>query len=333
MISISISIALFVSFWFAPAKIIHELLVSIGVSNHLFGKSFIPQAIEFVISLILVLWVLRRPTIRERIATTSRGLWILRACNVISITYVLAQLFAASIPGGGPGFLVSQLAILTLIPAIFISIVVVIQIASRSFGIRWPVAALAIGALLVVPPVLRMYFQKSQVDGVWAQYCKESGDRFLSKPADFKTVQFLGMGEIEIFTSVVGQSYGEVHRDFVGASLIRRGFLQEYEDVNPAARLPPRRFYVANGVQEEALTTTRATHLVSISFPKSTAPQFQRLRMVVADAKTGLAIAESNRVVDNFNKRRRVCGEIKDGSLDASDFVAKALNLTSMTKK
>lgn len=333
MISISISIALFISFWIAPAKIIHELLVSIGVSNPLFGKSFIGQAIEYVISPVLVYWLLSRPTIRERIVTTNRALWILRACNLISITYVLVRLLAGLIPGGGPGFVVSQFGIVTLVPAIVISIVVLIQIASRSFGTRGHVTALVVGALLIAPPLLRLYFQKSQVDGVWAQYCKESGDRFLSKPVDFKTLQFQGMGEIDIFTSVVGQSYGEVHRDFVGASLIKRGFLQEYEDVNPAARRPPKRIYFANGIQEEPLTTTRATHLVSISFPESTVPQFQRLRMVVTDARTGLVIAESNRVVDNITKKRRVCGEIKGGSLDASDFVAKALNLASMTKK
>lgn len=328
MISISLSIAFILGFWIAPAKVISDWLLSIGLSNSLLLRALVGQTIEYVIPAVLVYWFLSRPTIRSRIAVTDRIMWILRICNVISIAYVAIRLLAGLIPGGGPGFAVSQYGIVTIVPAIGISMLVLVQVAKRSFSSTGLAGGIAICVLLVGMVPFRSYLQKFQSEGVWELYCKESGDRYISKPVDFKVLQFRSVGELEIFTSVVGQSYAEARREYVGVSLIKRGLLQEYENVDRDSMRPPKRIYFADGIQEEPLTNSRATHSVSLSFPQSKVPGFFRFVIAVTDLKTGHVIAESTRVQDSFGVKKRVCGKVQNGTLDASDFVAQALDLS-----
>ncbi|MDO8449396.1 MAG: hypothetical protein Q7T10_11395 [Rhodoferax sp.] len=333
MISISISIAFILGYLASPAKIINDLLLSVGLGNSLLAKALVGQTIQYVIPAILVYLIFSRATIRSRITVTDRNLWVLRICNAISIAYVAIRLFAGLIPGGGPGFVVSQFSIVTIVPAIGISLLALVQIARRSFGSTGLVGGIALCVLAIGVLPFRIYLQKFQAGGVWDEYCKESGDRFISKPVDFKGLQFRSVGELKIFTSVVGQSYSEAHREYVGVSLIKHGMLQEYEDVDRDSIRPPKRIFFTNGIQEEPLTSSRATHSVSLSYPRpSKEPQFFRFSIVVTDLRTGLVIAESSRVENVFDENKRVCGEVRNGTIDASDFVGKALGLTSVVR-
>jgi hypothetical protein len=333
VISIAISIGLFLGYWASPAKIINDLMLSIGLGNTVFAKTLVVPTIQYAIPAVVAYLILNRPNVAARIAATERELWILRICNAISITYVAIRLFAGLIQGGGPAFMVSQFSILTIVPAIGVSLLVLVQISRKSFGSAGLVGGIALCVVAVGILPFRIYLQKFQAEGVWDEYCEGTGDRFISKPVDFKGLQFRSVGELKVFTSVTGQTYSEAHREYVGDSLIKRGLLQDYEDVDRDSIRPPKRIFFANGRQEEPLVSSHATHSVSLSYPKpGKEPQFFRFSIVVTDLKTGLVIAESSRVENVFDEKKRVCGEARNGTIDASDFVGKALGLTSVIR-
>lgn len=333
MISIAISIGLFLGYGVFSAKIISDLMLSIGLDNTVLAKTLVAPTIQFAIPAFVAYLMLSRPKVAARITVTERELWILRICNAISIAYVAIRLFAGLIPGGGPAFMVSQFAILTIVPAIGVSLLVLVQISRKSFGAAGLVGGIALCVVAIGILPFRIYLQKFQTEGVWDEYCKGSGDRFISKPVDFRGLQFRSVGELKVFTSVTGQTYTEAHREYVGDSLIKRGLLQDYENVDSDSIRPPKRIFFVGGRQEEPLVSSQATHSVSLSYPKpGREPQFFRFSIVVTDLKTGLVIAESSRVENVYDEKMRVCGEVRNGTIDASDFVAKALGLTSVIR-
>lgn len=333
MFSIAISIGLFLGYWISPGAIIVDLMRSIGLGNTVIAKTLVGPIIQFAIPSAMAYLILNRPRVAARITTSEKQLWILRCCNVISIAYVAIQTSAGLIQGGGPAFVVSQFSIFTIAPAIVVSLLVLVQIARKSFGNSGLVGGVVLCVVAVGVLPFRIYLQKFQGEGVWDDYCKESGDRFFSTPVDFKVLQFRSVGELEVFTSVVEQTYLVRRAEFVGDALIKRGLLQEYEDVDRDAIRPPKRIFFANGKQSEPLVNSQATHSVSISFPKpGKEPQFHRHSIVVTDLKTGAVIAESKSVYTVFDEKKRVCGEVRNGTIDASDFVGKALGLTSVVR-
>jgi hypothetical protein len=132
---------------------------------------------------------------------------------------------------------------------------------------------------------------------------------------------------------ILNRPNSERHREFVGDALIKRGLLQEYEDVDRDSIRPSKRIFFANGKQSEPLANSKATHAVSLVFPKpGKEPQFSRYSIVVTDLKTGSVIAESKRVTNVFDEKKLVCGEVRNGTIDASDFVGKALGLISVVR-
>lgn len=334
MISIAISIGLFVGYWASPGAIILDLMRSIGLGNTVIAKTLVGPTIQYAIPSVIAYLILNRPNVAARITASEKELWILRFCNAISIAYVAIRIFAGLIQGGGPAFVVSQFSIFTIAPAIVVSLLVLVQIARKSFGNVGLVGGIALCVVAVGILPFRIYLQKFQTEGVWDEYCKETGDRFISSPVDFKVLQFRSVGELEVFTSVVGWTYSERRAEFVGDALIKRGLLQEYEDVDRDSIRPPRRIFFANGKQSEPLVTSQATHAVSLSRPEpGKNPQLIRYSIVVTDLKTGSVIAESKRAFNVFDEKKQACGEVRNGTIDASDFVAKALGLTSVVRK
>jgi hypothetical protein len=310
------------------------LLLSTGLGNTVLAKTLVAPTIQYAIPAIVAYLILNRTNTSARITASEKQLWILRICNAISIAYVAIRICAGLIQGGGPAFVVGQFSIFTIVPAIAVSLLVLVQIARKSFGNVGLVGGIALFVVAVGILPFRIYLQKFQGEGVWDEYCKETGDRFISSPVDFKVLQFRSVGELEVFASVVGQTYSERRAEFVGDALIKRGLLKEYEDVDRDSIRPSKRIFFENGKQSEPLVNSQATHAVSLSQPKpGKEPQFFRYSIVVTDLKTGSVIAESKRVYNVFDEKKRVCGEVRNGTINASDFVAKALGLTSVARK
>ena len=220
------------------------------------------------------------------------------------------------------------LALLVLAAVAFSSIVIG-YVFVKSFGVR-PVLVGLFGTIFLMSfPLMSQIVQKMGRNNVWDEWCAKAGDRFHSTPEKMTRVQFKAMGELPVFKQIKGDRYESIFDENVGSALLSSGYLIEYEDNNPTNFKAPLVLVRARTSTKEPLSTSAASHLVTLHFlsevNKQSQFRFQGLLFSVIDIGTQRTIAERTVIRDISGER--ACGQIYNGKIDTTDFVIRALAL------
>lgn len=247
--------------------------------------------------------------------------------------WIATRLFASTIPGGGPGFVVNQYGIITVIPAIGLLLVLDIIVLFKSYGKKTGKIAVVVvilaAAIRSAVPFLNDYTHESQ----WNEYCETAKDEFNVKGENIEKLEFYNfVANTKYLKSQDGQMRRN-KKEYLGLELLNRGVIDEYEVI---AKGIPKHYSskLENNEQVKIrINETKATHRVSYETKTYfNGPDSKRWvtkqTISITNKKSGKIVAHRVQFIDHF-KGDRSCSQVYNNQISAVDFIEKTIEKSS----
>jgi hypothetical protein len=351
--NLSLAIAFLLSFYLSPGAKALRILIDLPVLQSIPAyKAHVLNAFAsyWVIAILVYLglrftraelWLRPRPAIHALIGVG----------NSLLIIYLIPRIFASSIEGGGPSFVVAMFSPYFVIPAKFLFLIGFLWLAARSISKRkevvdrqrftrpeYAVLTLVLGIPAAYASTL--YFGQDapfrmarEAGQVFELKCKLAGERILRKPTEDVKGLFLERDGGDYFQQIKDGVYNGSGSGILGEPLVNSGLLMFTEKPNDRPRpedggqfkyrrhgfkdwkgQPVNEFESEYGVYRKELTTEAERRL-----------GLRGAEIAIKDLRTNEVLATTTYFVSS--RQRKFCGEASDGNFGVSQFVRRALDL------
>lgn len=247
----------------------------------------------------------------------------------VFVLWFAVRVYAASIPGGGPGYVVSYYARYTAVPAIALLLLLDIIVIFKSFGSK---AGLTVSAIVLTAATIRTatpYVERFSHQAKWEEYCETAADEFNLSGEYIEKLEFYYFIANGLFTRQEDGQFKRTRSEYFGPALLKRGVIQEYEAVTKGN---PSHYHVVleNGKEVKTpIDETAATHRISSYTEKYTEGQggmrwVERQVITIRNIESGKVIAKRIQFNDSFTGNRS-CAPIYNNQISAADFIEKAI--------
>ncbi len=352
MLNIAIALAFITSVLFSPGQKILLLIISKPLLQTLPKVQSVVLSATFTYwlpALIIYLALKSFPKTAGIKATTgeSRALTI---GNLILILYVIVRIFASTIQGGGPGFVVASYSVVTALPALIVVGMVSIKIVVRTFIKERQVSPPAqidrrqiasFGFIGSIPVLLALGFTfigenslfniSNKTDRRLDELCKTAGEKIYSVPNDLQSVYF-DLNGGGTYYGIKDGIYSGWGSGTIGIGFINLGILRFLEKPADSYSKKQRkdakyaRYYSSTRVEPvDILKSKYGVYSSSTTNQKDKELGIFGTEILIKEIASGKTIAENRYFLSN--KNRRICGHVVDNKIRDRDFIVRALNL------
>lgn len=355
MINIAVAIGLAIGSLLSPGKRLLALLGDDPVLQGLppYQGHLVLAFVSYLAPAVLAYGVLRLGHAERWLRPRAAIHALLGLANVLLVLYVAARTFAATIPGGGAGFAVAQLAPFVVFPAWALSAAGLLWLSARSIGLRheatratrrpWrtgetlgvmvslgvPAAALAWTLFLSADAPFRLARDAAEA---FRQRCATAGEKVYERPENVQSV-YLEPDGGSYFENIRNGTYGGQGSGIIGESFVKKGLLAYFEKPNDRQRLDGskakyRRLAPGDwkGEPVDELASEFGVFQKSLVSNEERKLGLSGTEVTIKNLRSDQAVASV--VFFTSSRHRAICGHSDSRRFAVSDFIRVALNLS-----
>jgi hypothetical protein len=274
--------------------------------------------------------------------------------NGLLILYLIPRIFASSIQGGGPSYVVAMFSPFFVLPAQLLFLIGFIWLATRSiskreekrerkpFGIA---EGVALAVILAVPAAYAstLYFGEDapfriarEANQVFQVKCQQAGERIARKPTEPVKGLYLERDGSERYEQIKDGVYHASGSGILGEPLVNSGLLLFMEKNNDRPRpedggqFKYRRhgFKDWKGEPVDDITSEYGLYRKDLTGDLEQKLGIRGAEISIKDLKSAEIVATTTYFVST--RQRKFCGEAPNGYFDVGQFVMRALGLTKI---
>lgn len=352
MLNIGVASAFLLSLILSPGQRIAGLLVDLPALQILpvGQRGTVLALLGYWLPATLVFLGLRLVPSASRLTPTKNEGVALTIGNIILVLYVVARTFAATVEGGGAGFVLASFSVFTAIPALILvggTLLKIIVRAARGTASQVPAAPVSNAervaiALFGFGPVAYAFatllvgtnspFQVSRAaDRRMAELCLTAGEKVVRSPDGVEGI-FLAQDGAMRYGKIERGTYGSTESGILGEPLVNSGLLRYFEtparsrsnSASPSAAYE--RFFVRKQRQPvEELMSQYGVYRTKLTTADDATLGTEGYELAIKAIPSGEVLATTRYFLNR--KTRRICGPVVENSIDEGRFIRTALKL------
>jgi energy-converting hydrogenase Eha subunit A len=271
--------------------------------------------------------------------------------NALLVLYLSARVFASTIQGGGPSFIVMSWGIYVIIPAWCSLGGAAIWLTARSVSLRNEILARRplgilerafIVATLAIPTVFfwKLFFDETgpfhiarAADKLFRDRCQIAGERILRKPGEDVKGLYLEQNSSPHFMQISNGVYGGHEGGLFGEAFVNSGALSFFEEPNrnPRPGQEPIKKYRRYSLGDPKWQFVEQLESRYGVYSKALAIDTEQ-KLGIGGSEVRIVVLATNETIATTtyffsSRQRRFCGNVTNGEFSVSDFIARTFSL------
>ncbi len=355
--NISLGLTFGISSLFSPVGRILKAVVDLPIIESMpaYQGHLLVVTASYVLPATVIYALMRFTRVASWIKPTSGIQTMIGIANLLLVSYLSLRVFASTIQGGGPSFVVMSLGVYVIVPAWALLLSAGIWLTTRSIRRRGEILqsrpfgrfeGMLLMAALALPAVFfwSLFFDEAgpfrlarQADKLFRLKCESAGERILKRSDEEVKGLYLDPNSSAYFVQIVNGVYGGHGGGLFGEGFVNSGSLLFFEEPNPIpsrGQEPARKYRRYSLVEPKWQLVDQLESRYGVYTKALGTDADHRLGIGGAEVSiVDLASHETLATTTYFisSRQRRICGNVKNGEFHSTDFITRVLSLKRPT--